>query len=652
MTEHLNSPDSQLLKKGKSTRKSGPIRFEAIGPIAIVLTLIFAYSALFLDLHLKKFLQWGLSFTNGAEVNIAGLQTSFTGASLDIRNIEMTDPEDPQKNRLQIGQVHLQMLWDGLLRGKFVVTDARMEGLQIQTLRRRAGWVAPPPKVEPGDLVRSHLLDFASRQFADHAIGDLASILQGTDPTAQIAKIEGELKTQKRIKEIELDLKNKEEKWQKRFAELPQEKDFVVLSNKLKTIKTSNFQSPQEVQTSLTQLQNLLNEIDAKLKLIERSGQELKVDINQLDQDYKNLQAFVREDLKALEKRLQLPSLEVESMTKSLFGAQFAKWLSKGEQYRNRVESYMPPPKKASGESAVKPQLKPRERARGVNYAFGRPNSYPLFWLKLAKISSRAENSPFAGELEGSLSDLSSAPELVSRPTLLSVNGDFPGREIRNLKMEITFDHRTANPRQNLVLEIGAFAVGAAHFVQSDSVTFGMNKATGQLQVKGTLQEGQIELSTGTEFENIDYAISASHPEVASILKGVSQDLPAIRLQADIKGPWDDLSLHMQSNLGDAIVSGFRRQIQERVEKARQQLALFIEQRVTEERKKLQDQIQLLEQQLNLALQQAQSEANKAKDEVQTQAAKAQNQAQNAARQELENAGKKALEDLKKKFKF
>ena len=109
-------------------KKQGPIRVEAIVPLAIVIGLMMLYFMLFFDMHLRRGLEYGATQANGAEVNIGTVATSLWNASVVVSNIEMTNPEMPDSNRLQIGAINFRMVWDALLRGKVVIDEGTILG--------------------------------------------------------------------------------------------------------------------------------------------------------------------------------------------------------------------------------------------------------------------------------------------------------------------------------------------------------------------------------------------------------------------------------------------------------------------------------------------------------------------------------------------
>ena len=237
-------------KTKKPKKPKGPIRWEAIGPLVVVIGVIWAYFFFFFDTHARHGLEYVATQANGAEVNIGSLKTSFWNASLEIRNIQVTNAEAPIKNVVELGTMRWEMLWDALLRGKVAVEDASILDIRVGTTRKRPGRVLPPDP--PGDSkfqqLKEEALNNAQKEFSQNVLGDAASLLQGTDPAAQLTSIGNELKSSQRIKELEAELKKKQIEWEERIAKLPKNEDIQAFEKRAKAIKLDGFSNPLEIQ--------------------------------------------------------------------------------------------------------------------------------------------------------------------------------------------------------------------------------------------------------------------------------------------------------------------------------------------------------------------------------------------------------------------
>ena len=200
----------------KLKKRKGPVRTEAIVPFIIIVALVWVYFFFFFDTHLRRGLEYVGTRANGAEVDIAKVRTSFWDASLNIYKIEVTDGSTPTKNKIQIGEMRWNMLWDAILRGKIAIEDASILDIAIGVPRAKPGYVLPPDP--PGtksafEKVREAALAKAQQEFSQNVLGDAAAILGGVNPQDQLKNIEGTLKSAVRVKELEAELTKKQAEW-------------------------------------------------------------------------------------------------------------------------------------------------------------------------------------------------------------------------------------------------------------------------------------------------------------------------------------------------------------------------------------------------------------------------------------------------------
>lgn len=661
-------------KKTKKPKKKGPIRWEAIMPFTIFVLIVWAYFFFFFDNHLKAGLEYVGTNANGAEVNIGSIKTSFWKASLDIREIQVTDVDQPAKNKIQIGEMRWKMMWDALLRGKVAIEDASILEIAIGVPRKRPGRVLPPDP--PGtksafDKVREQAIAKAQEEFSKNVLGDAAAILAGADPAEQLKQIQASLKAETMIKGLQDEFAKKQEAWNKRLAALPQARDFDDLQKRLKAVKTDGFSNPAEVQQSVQQLDSIYKDADAKIKAVNEAKSAIGTDSNAVQASFKELEATVRQDIKDLESRLKLPSLDVKSLSKSIFGPLFLTKVKQAEFYMAKAREYMPP-KKTAEEKAEFAKPKAHARNEGRNYKFGRPNSYPLFWLKHAAISSKhTKGADWSGNLEGKLLDVTDDPPILGKPTLATFKGDFPALEVMGVDGKVTIDHRTDDAVDRLDVKVASFPVMGQKLIDSEEVVLGFDKALSSSKFMAELRGANVKIELNSVFKRPTgntkpadaltastegmklpqtgfLSAQAKQPILNDILTGALNDIPEVTLNANVQGPWNALAFGIDSNLGAELARAFDKQIQAKINEARAKIEAMVNERITAEKEKLMAEFNKAKGEVDKVIKEKQAEVDKFKKQVET----AKNEAINSQKKKLEGEGQKAVEDLKKRFGF
>lgn len=635
-------------KEVKKPKAKGPLRLEAIIPVTIIVVLVVVYVSYFFDLHLRKGIEWVGTKANGAEVNVGNLRTSFIKGSMLIEKIQVTDKTNPKVNLVEIGSMHFQLLWDALLRAKFVVDDASILQIQFKSPRKTAGYVVPPtpPDGKPSLLEESQkqVLAQTQKQYNGNMLGDIASMLGGTDPKDQLKVLESQLKSSGHLKELEKMVNEKKVLWEKRIQELPNQKDINALQAKVKALKFDT-KNPVEFAKNVGEADKIIKEVNEKVKIVEEANKALKSDLGTVDQSYKQLETYVQEDMKDMQARLKIPSLDPKELSKTLFTQMFQEKLVQVRKYTELAREYMPP-KKAPGEKT--PELIPPKRGAGKNYKFPITTSYPLFWLKHAAISSEAKQGEWAGTLKGELKDVTSDPVALKRPIVATLEGSFPNQNIFGFESKAVLDHTTEVAKETLTAKVASFPLQPLKLSDSNEVKLSLDKATGQSSFNATLENMRLEIGMNSVFKDNQFLVQAKNSTVEEMLKGVVNSLPALTLNANAVGSWNDFGLNINSNLGDELNNAFKKQIQLQIDKARAQLKALVDDKIKAQKAQVDAEINKLKAQLTGSMDKKKTELDQAKAAAEKDA----KGAQGGTNDKLKNEGEKALKDLKKKFGF
>lgn len=129
------SLDDEIPKKAPLFRKSGIILVASVVVIGLLLEF------LLLDIVVKKGIQSSISSTTGAEVNIEKAHFSMAGGKLEIENLQITDPDKPTHNLIQLESLTVDTSVQDLLRRSYVIDHMAGHTLKKDVLRDRPGKV-------------------------------------------------------------------------------------------------------------------------------------------------------------------------------------------------------------------------------------------------------------------------------------------------------------------------------------------------------------------------------------------------------------------------------------------------------------------------------------------------------------------------------
>lgn len=638
----------------KPIKRKGPIRTGAVVPSLILIAIVGIYFTLFFDGNLRRGLEYAGTHINGAEVNVGRLATSFLHASLEIDNIQVTDKEHPERNLVQVGAVKWQMSWDALLRAKILIDEASILNIQALTKRAHPGHVVPPPPPEAKgskgptalDQVQQEVAAEAKKKYNGNFLGDVASILGGTDYKSQLKNIQGDLKSDAKIKELEKDLNEKKIKWDARIKALPQQKELQAYNDRIKALKF-DFKNPGELAKNVQEAQKIINEAQEKVKLIDQTQKDLKTDVAQYQTAYKDLEKMVQEDIKDMQGRLKLPNIDAKEFSQQLFMNMIEKKLGSMAKYVELARQYAPAKKTPKEEAEAKAKAQaaavvPPKRGTGKTYRFPITTGYPLFWLKHAAISSEVSTSEYSGNIKGELKDFTTDPPYIRRPALILVHGDFPKQDIQGLDAKITLDHTTDVAKESMIMKLAHFPVAETKLSDSPDVRLALAQAGGSSEITASFVNQEITMEMKNLFKDIKYNLEAKNKEVQSLIDGILKGIPTVDLNAQVKGSLHNFDVHINSNLGDQLSKGFQKQLQAKIDEAKGQLKKLVDEKIGANRDKLKADLDKFTGGLTKDVDGKKGDADKIIKEAQNQLG---NQ-QKVGQKKLEEEGKKLLKGL------
>lgn len=670
-------------KEKKTKKAKGPIRWEAIIPFIIFSALIFFYFKLFFDSNLKSLIELVGYQATGAEVNVAKVETSFMDASLKIKGIELTNAEKPTHNSLYVGEVRFSLLWDALLRAKFVVQEAAVENIGFDQKRKSPGKVKPPePEKESAlkkeaEKLKDEAVNKAKSQYQDNVLGNIATMMGGGTQDGELDKLKDKIVSKEKIKAFEESLKTKQKDWEERLKKLPQAAEFQALGDKMKNVKTSGFANIEELNKSVSEIQKILDEANKKVNDVNTAKNDLDKDLKLTDDGLKDIKGQIEKDIKDLEAHFKIPKIDAKSIAMSLFKRYTDPYLAKVNHYKALFYKYAPPNVTKKDKEEPEIQIQPRPRERGMVYEFGKPNSYPLFWVKKTLLTSKfneadAKTSEIKlGNIKGQITDITSNQALIGKPTIALVEGDFPAEGVTGMLAKLTVDNTKKDSLITFDARVKSYPIEAKELVKSDDVQISFNKAMGSINASVELKNYKnLGMTITSDFNQIDYAVGAKNKDVEGILKNVFQQATTANLIATGKGVLPDIDLDIESNLGEKIQKGFEKEIQAKIDEARKKIKAFVDAEIAKQKEQLEKQVNAFKGQAEGEVKkaQAQADAQKKLAEAKIDEAKkdferrieAEKQKMNAERQKAENEAKKkaeaeakkAAEELKKKLGF
>ncbi len=593
------STDKESTEK-KTKKSKGPFRTGLLVALTAVIVLSVTYFKFFFDRNLKSGLEWSMTKVHGAQVDIQSLKTDFLAANLEIKKVEVTNKDKPEQNVLQIDSIKFQLLWDALLRGKIVIDESSIEQISLYTMRKSPGKILP--KEEKGIIKQSETLqkgkeealEVVKEKFNENALGDIASLLDGNDTKTYANELKETLATEKKIKEIEDLVDNKETEWDQRIKSLPKEEEFKALIDKVKSTKIDK--NPLKAAKQIEDLSKTIKEGNNKVKQYTSAVKSLEKDIKLVENQYNSIDEVIKDDIKSLESRFHIPEIDATSLSLAFFSKMIGQNEESVKKYVGMAQEYLP--NKETVQKNKEEEIKPKARGVGVDIKFPVTIGYPKFWLKKSIISSASnKKSGFSGDLEGVLTNVTDDPQYIKKPAVLDISGNFPKQGFQGVNLNLQANHHIKDSNETFKFAIASYPVKGIKLSNSSKVGITMAQAKSKLDISGLHNAAGVTLKVRNDFNQAQFKVNSSSEKTREILQDILKDIDSAYLSAKAKGKVSKLDWDISSNIGPKISSSLKSLLQNKINKLKAKLKSSVNDKIKDQKSKLKAKISSLENQ-------------------------------------------------------
>jgi uncharacterized protein (TIGR03545 family) len=536
------------------------IRWKGLIAFAVIVGLIMLFNFLFLDRIIKGIVEDQASLAVGARVDIGDLKFSIFGLRFEIQNLQVTNPEQPMRNAVQIGSMAFDLAAVPLLRKKVVIEQMSVKDLAFGTPRKKSG--ALPRRIQKKLEVREKAVDVdAGRRMEDCVLPDFSKIADIKKLSVKELLAGVDLQSVAFIGDYQKKLTSSKAVWEKRLAALPTQETIEKDVNALQNFKDQRPKDVTQLPAYLEKLNTLQQKMKETTKILTDAQQEFQKEIGSLKSSLKEVEKLKVQDLKTVMGKMGIQIPSSMDLICVLLGKDVARKVNGAVAWYRKLSTFMPPGK-PKGEKE-KPVEKPR--LKGVDVQFPVTHGYPDFLLELAEFSvlpgKTLGSEAFAfNRLAGQLRGLTTQPSLYNKPTTFRLEGALAGNVAKGLIISGEIDHRTASPNDRIDLNIKELNIEQFTGSKTASplrLTSGLLNINGYLGIRGEAMNGRV--SVGVQNPKIDVGTTA--PILADLFKNMG----SFDVTMMIGGTIDQPSLTLSSNAEKTLASGLENIIQTRL---------------------------------------------------------------------------------------
>ncbi len=452
------------------------IRLKGIAGFVAVLTLITAFWWVAADWLVKTAVEEGGSAVLGARVELDDATVSFSPLGVTLTNLQVTNPDQPMRNLVQLGKVEAQLSLPKLLLGQVIVENLEADNVRLDTPRSRSGALPVQPEVM-GEREESG---------ADDNL-DL-SVVEEKLPSAKEILAREPLKTEAQIEQLKEEWNSRSQRLDQSLQALPTEESWQAYKQKFDEINSGKIKSLADLNRRREALKELKTALRQDKEALAQTREEIRQARSGLKAALTQLKQAPAEDLARIKQKYSFDSASLGNFSGLLFGDEAKAWIEQLQPWVERIQQI-------AETSEEEPPTPPRGQGRVIHFPASEP--LPDMLIRKAKLGLVTE----MGNIDVLLTDVTHQPQILGRPMRLLATGEALPR-IDKLRIEGVFDHtQPGQGRDRLTWKAEGWRLEKVELSRSGALALMIARAQAEMS-------GELELYNGAPSGEVDIAFS------------------------------------------------------------------------------------------------------------------------------------------------
>ena len=541
-------------------------RWKAVVPMLLAAAFIVVAWLLFVDVAIRRAVEFVGTELVGAKVDLASARLRLRHADLVLKGLEVTDPQQPMQNLVEMPEMVLDLNGRALLDKKAVIETLAVRGVRFGTPRRTSGALRDLPPT--AGLVTRRVLSWAD-QIPIPSL-DLGKLTGNVVRTAAVSA--DSLRSLQQARAMQSSADSLRRAWDAALHGLdpqPQIDSARALLAQLRGMSLSGMNAAQ-IATTTNNAQQTVRRLTATKDRLAAAKSSVDSGVSRMHGMAAGLDEARRADYAYARGLLHLPSLEAPDISMALFGRMATERLKPVLYWMNLAEQYVPPgldPRRSSGPK--------RLRRAGVTYTFPRAHAWPLFLLQhgdadLAIGGQTAAAGTYAARIEGATTE----PAIYGRPmTFAARRTSSVGPH--DLSVGGMMDRTGSVPRDSVSARVPGVAFPAVAIPDANAtLDLGHTLVELSLARRGSTLDGFYRVTADTvRWQRLGDTTATNAPLgsrawAEGLLWHSIAALHNVSIAVRITGELTSPQLTVSSNVGEAVSSGLRQALGQEAQRA------------------------------------------------------------------------------------
>ena len=515
------------------------LRWKGLIAFIIITALLLCFWFILIDAIARSAMEKTATDLVGAEVNIDDVDLKLSPLGVTIRGIEVTDPDNPQKNAVKITSLAFSLETMQLFLRKVIIDEMSITGMAFGTKRDKPGFIKKAKKKEEQPAGEKTTLFEALPSFSRD---DIIKILKDED-----------LKTLSLIQSIQEETQARKVFWEKKLDDLPDKERLQQYQQRIEDLKKINRGDPQSILDAGARIKSLQDDINRDISLLQDAQARFNTDFSAIGAQMKQVKDAPRDDVRMLVKKYGPTTQGLGNVSALLFGDKVGLWVERSLFWYQKINPIL---HREQVEKKGKKVTKPL-RAAGVDVHFREHRPLPDFLVRKAAASVTLEQ----GIVQGNLFNITTDQDILGSP----LRFDFSGDKLKGLtSLRLDGSMNRIDPGQSLDkidLSLKGFGLQDVD-LGAESLPITLENGTINVDLFTNIANDIIsaELKSTVSSAKLIVPETADTSRIYTALSSAFSRVDAFSLQASLKGTLQEYTLNLSSDL-EKVVSGALQQV-------------------------------------------------------------------------------------------
>ncbi|MGH7208098.1 MAG: TIGR03545 family protein [Nitrospiraceae bacterium] len=535
------------------------VRWPGLIAFLVVVLLVVCVWLLVVDSVIKRTIKTAGTKLVGAMVDLEAADLSLFPLGLTLTGLQVTNPDAPMTNAVQVDRIAFLMDGPNLLRRKLIIEEMAVEGVRLNTPRRTSGAVAP--QETPPSVPRK-------------ASGPRFTLPSFTVPDVREILAKEALPSLKSIESLRADIQDQKEQWQKLLAELPDKAKLEDYKRRLEAAKSAGRGGLGGIVGGAGELMAIQKDLRSDVDRIMTAKRNFEDTQASLRKRVDEAARAPQEELRRLKDKYSLSPQALTNLGGTLLGGTIAERTARSLRWYQKLKPFLErKPERRNEVEVVKPL-----RGKGVDVRFKEHAPLPDFLIRTAHVGVETQ----AGAVTGRVRHITPDQDILGVPLTF----DFAGEKLKGLssvKLDGELNHvDRSKPRDMAHLSASGYRITDMSLSENADWPLVLKEGLGDLNLRTELRGEALDAKLTAALQSVQMT-AGTKGDAGPVAKALAAALPGVRglhLEARVAGTLDEYDVRLSTDLDRVLKDAAGKQLQEQMARVEGELKAAIAEQV------------------------------------------------------------------------